>query len=142
MLSVRQCASSLQAARSAVKGNAVGYRLGIRINTDVLKAQEQFYATLHNLAKARYDTLYEGLKLKAAAGSLSVRDLEALDALLTRQAEETLSHPDDVPIRPLTERVSSAPRVSGNPSTAPVPSFPTTLTQMLKATAPVWKERR
>lgn len=131
--------ASLRAARGAVKGNAVGYRLGIRINTDVLKAQEQFYATLHELAKARYSTLYQGLKLKAAAGSLSVHDLEALDALLTRQAEGTaLSHPDDVPIRPLAERASS----SGNPSTAPAPSFPATPAQVLKAKAPVWSGRR
>lgn len=78
----RALRASLLAAKKAVKGNAVGYRLGIRTNTDVLKAQEQLYATLHDLAKARYDTLFQGLKLKAAVGSLSVHDLERLDALL------------------------------------------------------------
>jgi outer membrane protein len=34
------------------------------------------------LAKARYDTLLNGLKLKAAAGSLAVEDLAQLNALL------------------------------------------------------------
>ena len=74
--------SSLRSGESAVTGNEVGYRLGLRINLDVLNAQEQMYVTLRDLAKARYDTLLQGLKLKAAAGSLSEADLVTLNALL------------------------------------------------------------
>jgi outer membrane protein len=37
---------------------------------------------MQDLEKARYDTLFEGLKLKAAAGQLSPADLIALNASL------------------------------------------------------------
>lgn len=88
--------SSFQSASSAVKGNEVGYRLGIRINMDVLDAQEQLYDTERKLVKSRYDTLMQGLKLKEAAGSLSVEDLVMLNSLLTKkQAVEATSKEDD-----------------------------------------------
>lgn len=79
--------SSLQSSQSAVKGNEVGYRFGLRINTDVLNSQDQVFKTLHELIKARYDTLLEGLKLKAAVGTLSDADLTAINSLLTRAEE-------------------------------------------------------
>ncbi|MGA7180287.1 MAG: TolC family outer membrane protein [Thiobacillaceae bacterium] len=74
--------SALRSGQSAVKGNVVGYRVGLRINSDVLNAQQQVYTTLHDLAKARYDTLFQGLKLKAAAGNLSEADVGTINALL------------------------------------------------------------
>jgi outer membrane protein len=40
------------------------------------------YSTRRDLAKARYDTLVAGLKLKAASGTLSEADLEVINALL------------------------------------------------------------
>lgn len=74
--------SALRSGQSAVKGNVVGYRVGLRINSDVLNAQQQVYTTMHDLAKARYDTLFQGLKLKAAAGSLTEADVGTINALL------------------------------------------------------------
>lgn len=73
---------AVEAGESSVKGNQTGYKLGLRINSDVLNAQQQLFAAKHDLAKARYDTLLEGLKLKAAAGILSVSDLEVINRLL------------------------------------------------------------
>ena len=67
-----------------MKGNQTGYKHGLRINSDVLNAQQQLFAARHDLAKARYDTLLEGLKLKAAAVVLSESDLEAINSLLRR----------------------------------------------------------
>ncbi len=81
--------ASLRAGRSAVKGNEVGYRLGLRINTDVLGAQEQVYVAQRDLAKARYDTLLQGLKLEAAAGNLSEADLATLNRLLAQAPPES-----------------------------------------------------
>lgn len=60
----------------------MGCGLGIRINSDVLNAEQQLYSSLQDLEKARYDTLFEGLKLKAAAGELSADDLKAVNSLL------------------------------------------------------------
>jgi outer membrane protein len=74
--------TAVAAGRSAVKGNKVGYSLGIRINSDVLNAEQQLYSSLQDLEKARYDTLFEGLKLKAATGELSADDLKAVNSLL------------------------------------------------------------
>ena len=67
---------------SALESNKLGYQVGIRINIDVLNAQQQLYSTKRDLAKARYDTLMNGLKLKAAAGTLTENDLVAINVLL------------------------------------------------------------
>jgi outer membrane protein len=37
---------------------------------------------MHDLEKARYDTLYAGLKLKAATGQLAEEDLRGINSLL------------------------------------------------------------
>lgn len=58
--------------------------LGIRINSDVLSAQQQLFASRRDWVKARYDTLLAGLKLKAAAGVLSEEDVLAVNGLLGR----------------------------------------------------------
>jgi outer membrane protein len=67
---------------SALESNKLGYQVGIRINIDVLNAQQQLYSTKRDLAKARYDTLMNGLRLKAAAGTLTENDLVAINVLL------------------------------------------------------------
>jgi outer membrane protein len=53
----------------------------VRINIDVLNAQSQLFDTKAKLAKARYDVLLGGLKLKQAAGSLRAVDLELVQKL-------------------------------------------------------------
>lgn len=78
--------TAVSAGQSAVKGNRVGYGLGIRINSDVLNAEQQLYSTMQDLDKARYDTLFAGLKLKAATGQLAVGDLQGVNALLDSEA--------------------------------------------------------
>jgi outer membrane protein len=85
---VRALETSIAAGRNAVKGNRAGYGLGIRINSDVLNAEQQLYSTIQDLDKARYDTLFEGLKLKAAAGELSPEDVRAVNSLLESRAIE------------------------------------------------------
>lgn len=73
-------------SKSALDANRLGYDVGVRINIDVLNAQQQLYSTRRDLAKARYDTLMNSLKLKAAAGSLSEADLARFNELFeTRQ---------------------------------------------------------
>jgi len=79
---------ALQAAeassQSALDANKLGYQVGVRINIDVLNSQSQLYQTKRDLAKARYDVLVGGLKLRQANGSLKVDDLKAVNALLSR----------------------------------------------------------
>jgi len=73
---------AVESGLSAVKGNRVGYQLGIRINIDVLNAEQQLFTAQRDLSKARYDTLLQGFKLKAAAGNLTEQDLLAVNAML------------------------------------------------------------
>ena len=73
---------AVESGLSAVKGNRIGYKLGIRINIDVLNAEQQLFTAQRDLSKARYETLLQGFKLKAAAGVLSEADLKAVNAML------------------------------------------------------------
>lgn len=79
---VRALEAAEISSKTALESNKLGYQVGIRINIDVLNAQQQLYSTERDLAKARYDTLMNGLKLKAAAGTLQESDLIAINVLL------------------------------------------------------------
>ncbi|MEO8599514.1 MAG: TolC family outer membrane protein [bacterium] len=67
---------------SALDANKLGYQVGVRINIDVLNAQQQLFSTRRDLAKARYDTIVNGLRLKSAAGTLQEQDLQLVNRLL------------------------------------------------------------
>ena len=71
-------------SKSALESNQLGYQVGVRINIDVLNAQKQLFSTQKDLSKARYDTIMNGLRLKAAAGTLKETDLVPVNALLDR----------------------------------------------------------
>lgn len=74
--------SSVESSKSAVIGNQIGYKLGIHMNIDVLNAEQQLYKSQRDLLKARYDTLFQGFKLKAAAGVLTGSDVVEINSLL------------------------------------------------------------
>jgi outer membrane protein len=74
--------SAVISSEKAVTGNRAGYKLGIYPNINVLNAEQQLYTAKRDLIKARYDTLLQSLKLKAAAGSLNEADLLSGNALL------------------------------------------------------------
>jgi outer membrane protein len=82
MAQVRALEAALVSSRSALDSNKLGYEVGVRINIDVLNAQQQVYSTLRDLSRARYDTILNGLKLKAAAGTLGEADVEEVNRLL------------------------------------------------------------
>jgi outer membrane protein len=79
---VRALEAAEVSSQSALESNRLGYQVGVRINIDVLNAQQQLYSTRRDLAKARYDTIVSGLRLKAAAGTLKEEDLMQVNALL------------------------------------------------------------
>lgn len=58
--------SAVESSRSSVEANKVGYRIGTRINTDVLNAEQQLATAQRDLVRTKYDTLMQGLKLKAS----------------------------------------------------------------------------
>lgn len=71
-------------SQSALESNKLGYQVGVRINIDVLNAQRQLYSTRTDLARARYNTILNGLRLKAASGSLREADLVPVNNLLQK----------------------------------------------------------
>jgi outer membrane protein len=77
---------ALEAAESssqlALEATQLGYKVGVRVNLDVLNAQTQLFTTRRDLAKARYDVLVGSLRLRQAAGTLSPDDVTALNRLL------------------------------------------------------------
>jgi outer membrane protein len=75
--------AAVEAGEHAVEANKIGFKIGTRINPDVLNAEQQLYGSMRDLMKARVEVLMQGLKLKAAAGALREQDLLALDALST-----------------------------------------------------------
>ncbi len=79
---VKALEAALVSTRSALESNKLGYEVGVRINIDVLNAQQQVFSTLRDLSRARYDTILNGLRLKAAAGSLGESEIEEINRLL------------------------------------------------------------
>lgn len=77
---------ALEAAESSTKlaleATQLGYKVGVRVNLDVLNAQSQLFDTQRDLAKARYDVIVTGLRLRQASGQLLPQDVAAVDALL------------------------------------------------------------
>ena len=66
----------------ALEATQLGYRVGIRVNVDVLNAQSQLFQTRRDLARARYDVLLGTLRVRQAAGQLNPADLVAVNRLL------------------------------------------------------------
>lgn len=79
---VRALKAALISSQSALESNKLGYEVGVRINIDVLNAENQVYVTRRDLAKATYDTLLAQLRLKAAVGALGEEDVARINALL------------------------------------------------------------
>jgi outer membrane protein len=77
---------ALEAAESssqlALEATQTGYRVGVRVNLDVLNAQSQLFTTQRDLARARYDVLLGSLRLRQASGQLGAPDVAALNRLL------------------------------------------------------------
>lgn len=79
---VKALKAALVSSQSALASNKLGYEVGVRINIDVLNAENQVYVTRRDLAKATLDTLMAQLKLKAATGALGDDDVGRINALL------------------------------------------------------------
>ena len=79
---------ALEAAESssklALEATQLGYKVGVRVNLDVLNAQTQLSTTQRDLAKARYDVLVNSLRLRQASGQLAPADVDSVNRLLAK----------------------------------------------------------
>jgi len=68
----------------ALEATQLGYRVGVRVNLDVLNAQTQLFNAQRDLARARNDVMVNSLKLRQAAGVLKPDDVLTVNQLLAR----------------------------------------------------------
>lgn len=74
--------AAVEASQNSVESNKIGFKVGTRINPDVLNAEQQLYTAMRDLSKARVDAVMQSLKLKATTGSLDGDDLAVLEKLM------------------------------------------------------------
>jgi outer membrane protein len=83
---VKALRAALISSQSSLESNRLGFEVGVRINIDVLNADNQVFVTRRDLARAVLDTLMSHFRLKAAVGTLSEEDVLAANALLDSAA--------------------------------------------------------
>ncbi|MDP9650926.1 outer membrane protein [Paraburkholderia caledonica] len=75
-------AEALKSSELALASNRAAYGVGLRINSDVLRAEDIVYTTKRDLARNRYEIVLDHLRLRANAGDLGEDDVRVVDALL------------------------------------------------------------
>jgi outer membrane protein len=81
---VKALAGAECSGRLALEATQLGYKVGVRVNLDVLNAQTQVYQTQRDLSRARYDVLVAGLRLRQASGQLRAEHVNAFSELLEK----------------------------------------------------------
>lgn len=69
---------AVESAQLLVKATEKSIQGGLRINLDLLDAQEQLFSSQGELSQARYNYLLAYLRLKLAAGDLVLNDLQRI----------------------------------------------------------------
>jgi len=73
---------AVASSRTALEATQAGFEVGTRTIVDVLNSQRALYQAITNYYQARYVYIGNVLRLKQAAGSLSIEDLEMINASL------------------------------------------------------------
>lgn len=79
---VQALKTAVTSAESALETTEASFEVGIRTMVDVLAEQRNLFRVRRDYARARYDYLVNGIKLKRAASSLTRDDLEQINRLL------------------------------------------------------------
>lgn len=79
---VKALDQAVASSRTALQATQAGYEVGTRTIVEVLNSQFSLYAAITNFYQSRYDYIMNALRLKQAAGTLQVQDLELIDKWL------------------------------------------------------------
>ncbi|HNP37066.1 MAG TPA: TolC family outer membrane protein [Woeseiaceae bacterium] len=97
---VQALARAVESSQTALEATQAGFDVGTRTIVDVLNFQFQLYQSITNYQQSRYDYVLNYMRLKQAAGTLQVQDLEILEPYLENReppedqfAEEAKSAP-------------------------------------------------
>jgi outer membrane protein len=90
---VRALAQAVESSRTALEATQAGFEVGTRTIVDVLISQRQLYTAITNYYQSRYTYIGNVLRLKLAAGTLQIQDLEEIDRHLVerRPPEEVIA---------------------------------------------------
>jgi outer membrane protein len=133
---VRALEAAERSSQLALDSNLLGYQVGVRINIDVLNAQQQLFSTRRDLALARYTVLVDGLRLRQSVGGLDENDLTAVNGLLAAFS----AAPDSAGAFPgSSTATSTSPSTATPAATAPVtpPSVTTMSPQAIAGGKPL-----
>jgi outer membrane protein len=89
---VKALEQAVASSRTALEATQAGFDVGTRTIVDVLTSQRLLYQAITNYYQARYVYIGNVLRLKRAAGTLQVQDLEQIDRWLRprKPAEEVI----------------------------------------------------
>jgi len=73
---------NIVSSKSALEATRAGYKVGTRNIVEVLNSEKRYYLTLQQYASARFDYVIDSLTLKRAIGTLSPKDLIAINRWL------------------------------------------------------------
>jgi outer membrane protein len=83
---VRALAQAVESSRTALRATEAGFEVGTRTTVDVLTSQNNLRRAETTYARSRYDYILNVLRLKLAAGTLSVTDIEEVNGWLDSPA--------------------------------------------------------
>lgn len=79
---VQALEQAVASSRTALEATQAGFDVGTRTIVDVLNSQFSLYVAITNYYQSRYDYILNVLRLKQAAGTLQIQDLEEIDQFL------------------------------------------------------------
>lgn len=79
---VKALEQAVASSTTALEATQAGFDVGTRTIVDVLNSQFALYQAITNYYQSRYDYLLNVMRLKQAAGTLEIRDLESLEPFL------------------------------------------------------------
>lgn len=82
---VQALKQAVASSRTALEATQAGFDVGTRTIVDVLNSQFTLFAAITNYERSRYAYILNALRLKQAAGTLQVQDLEEIDKWLTER---------------------------------------------------------
>ncbi len=86
---VQALEQAVESSRTALEATEAGFDVGTRTIVDVLNSQFALFQAMTNYQQSRYDYILNVMRLRQAAGTLQVQDLEALEQFLVdRQTPE------------------------------------------------------
>ena len=79
---VKALQQAVASSRTALQATQAGYEVGTRTIVEVLNSQFSLYAAITNFYQSRYEYIMNAIRLKQAAGTLQIQDLEQIDQWL------------------------------------------------------------